>query len=156
MFFFMTADKKQQCYRRHRKMENIYFLCFFLWQQIKNDSVIGGIEKWRIYVFLWRTIKNDSVIGGIEKWSMFFSWRTIKNDSVTLCFFMTNDKKRQCYPLCFFSWQQIKNSVIGGIEKWRIYVFLWRTIKNNSVTPYVFFHDGIEKWQRIFFGKNEV
>ena len=43
-------------------------------------------------------------------------------------FFMTTNKKRlifyltrqQCYPLCFFS---------------------WRPIKNNSVTPYVFFHD---------------
>ena len=51
----------------------------------------------------------------------FFSWRPIKYDSVTpYGFFMTTDKKQQCYPLCFFS---------------------WRPIKNNSVTPYGFFHD---------------
>ena len=34
--------------------------------------------------------------------------------------FMTTNKIRQCYPLCFSSWQPIKN---------------------NSVTPCVFFHD---------------
>ena len=51
----------------------------------------------------------------------FFSWRPIKNDCVTpYGFFMTTEKKRQCYPLFFF---------------------LWQPIKNNSVTPYVFFHD---------------
>ena len=39
-------------------------------------------------------------------------------------FFMTTNKKQQCYPLCFLS---------------------WRPIKNNSVTPYVFFHDDQRK-----------
>ena len=39
-------------------------------------------------------------------------------------FFMTTNKKRQCYPLCFFS---------------------WRPIKNDSVTPCVFFHDDQRK-----------
>ena len=40
--------------------------------------------------------------------------------------FMTTNKKQQCYALCFFS---------------------WRPIKNNSVTPYVFFHDDHKKQQ---------
>jgi hypothetical protein len=39
-------------------------------------------------------------------------------------FFMTTNKKKLCCPLCFFS---------------------WRPIKNDSVTPYVFFHDDQSK-----------
>ena len=82
----------------------------------------------------------------------FFSWRPIKNDSVTpYVFFMTTDKKQQCYPWCFFSWRPIKNNSVTPYvffmttnKKQQCYplcFFSWRPIKNDSVTPYVFFHD---------------
>ena len=66
-----------------------------------------------------------------------FSWRPIKYDSVTpYGFFMTTDKKRQCYPL-YFIWQRQ--------QCYPLCFFSWRPIKNNSVTPYGFFHDDQRK-----------
>ena len=79
-------------------------------------------------------------------------------------FFMTADKKRHCYPVCFlitadkttvlpfklfihddqkkttvlplmfFSWRPIKKR-----QCYPLCFFSWRPIKNDSVTPYVFF-----------------
>jgi hypothetical protein len=45
---------------------------------------------------------------------------------------MTTNKKQQCYPLCFFSGQPIKNDTVTPYDLFD---------KDNSVTPYVFFHD---------------
>ena len=87
----------------------------------------------------WRQIKNDSV-------TLYVSFD--KNDSVTpYVFFPTmTDEKQQCYPvyfilqwqiylffqICFFSWRQIKYDIVTP------YILF---DKDNSVTPYVFFHD---------------
>ena len=51
-----------------------------------------------------------------------FSWQPIKTTVLPLMFFFLWPIKNDSYPLCFFS---------------------WRPIKNNSVTPYVFFHDDL-------------
>ena len=70
-----------------------------------------------------------------------------------LCiFFMTTNKKQQCYPLCFFSWRPIKKQQCYPLcfffmttnkrqQCYPLYIFSRRPIKNDSVTPYVFFHD---------------
>ena len=98
-----------------------------------------------IFFFPWWLMKNNSVTPYIlfdrDKY-IFFSWKF---------FFMTTDKKRQCYPLCLFSWRPIKTTVLHLMffPCWPIkndsgtpYVFFpWRQIKNNSDTPYVFSHD---------------
>ena len=71
---------------------------------------------------------------------MFFSWQQIKNDaSVTL--YVSFDKKRQCYPLCFFAVMTDEN-ILFDKDNFFKYVTPYILIdKNNSVTPYVFFHD---------------
>ena len=112
MVFFMTTNKKQQCYP----------LCFLSWRPIKNNSVTPYVSF----------DKNDSVTPHVS-----FD----KNDSVTPCvffnddqrkttvsppmfylinidsvfplyfYFMTADKKRQSYPSCFFH-----------VDQWRLTV----------------------------------
>ena len=88
-------------------------------------------QRYPLCFFSWRPIKNDSVtpyaLFHDDWWKttvlplIFYSTRTIFFSIMSIMFlFMTTNKKQQCYPLCFFS---------------------WRPIKNNSVTPYVFFHD---------------
>ena len=61
---------------------------------------------------------------------------------------MTNNKKWQCYPICFFSRRPIKNNSVTPYvslmitNKKQFYthvLFSWPPIKNNSVTPYVLF-----------------
>ena len=75
----------------------------------------------------------------------FFSWRPIKNDSVTpYVFFMTTDKKLQCYPLCFI-W--LKRQCYPSC-------FIWlkqQCVKNNSVPPYVLFDKYRQCYPFCFF-----
>ena len=70
---------------------------------------------------------------------------------------MTTDKKRQCYPLCFFSWRPKKNNSVTPHVSFGendsvtpcfiryistvlpLMGFSWRQIKNDSVTLYVSF-----------------
>ena len=99
----------------------LFPLCFFSWRPIKNDSVTP-------YVFFHDDqLKNDSVtLYGFfmtteKERVLSFTFHLIKTTVLPLMFFfMTTNKKHQCYPFCFFS---------------------WRPIKNNSVTPCVFFHN---------------
>ena len=66
-------------------------------------------------------------------------------------FFMTTDKKRQCYPLCFFSWRPKKNDSVNphvSFDKNDSVTPYVSFDKNDSVTPYVFFHD-------VFFHDNQ-
>ena len=84
MFFFMTTNKKRQCYP-----------LYFIWQRQQCDP---------LFFF------HDDQLKTTVLPLMFFSWRPIKNNSVTpYVFFMTTKEKQQCYPLCFFSRQPIKN-----------------------------------------------
>ena len=54
-------------------------------------------------------------------------------------FFMTTNKKQQCYPLCFFSWRPIKNDSVTP------YVFFMTTNKKQQCYPLCFFHDDQRK-----------
>ena len=57
----------------------------------------------------------------------------INIDSVTpYVYFMTTNKKQQCYPLWFFHDDQRKNDSVTPYVSFD---------KNDSVTPYVFFLD---------------
>ena len=151
MFFFMTTNKKQQCYP----------LCFFSWRPIKNDSVTP-------YVFFMTTNKKRQCYP-----LCFFSWRPIKNNSVTpyVLFDIYQHTNRWHHPdlntgLLGFSWQLsllpteisilIKTEVIYDMIALRLKLkilcyplcfFSWRPIKNNSVTPYVFFMTTNKKQQ---------
>ena len=108
MYFFMTTNKKQQCYP----------LCFFSWRPIKNDSVTPC-------GFFHDDQRKTTVLP-----PMFY---LINIDSVTpYVYFMTADKKRQCYPLCFI-WQRQ--------QCYPLCFFSRRPIKDDIVTPCVFFHD---------------
>jgi hypothetical protein len=152
MFFSVTKDTKRQCYP----------LCIFPWRKIKSESVtpyvffIMCVKKRQCYPYVLLDNddkKNDSVTPYVlfnnerkkRPWCpLRFIWqRPIKNNSVfigrCLMFFsMTKDKKRQCYPLCIFSWRVIKSDSVTP------YVLLYNDDKkNDSVTPYVFFHDEI-------------
>ena len=84
-----------------------------------------------------------------------------------MLFFMTTNKKQQCYPLCIFSWRPIKNISVTPYfffmttnkkqqcyplcfiwQRQQCYLlcfFSWLPIKNYSVTPYVYFHDDQRK-----------
>ena len=143
MFFFMTTNKKRQCYP----------LCFFSSRPIKNDTVTPCVlfmttnEKQQCYplcFFPCRPIKNNSVTPYVlfhddqrKETVLTPIFYLINVDSVTICiYFMTADKKRQSYPLCFFSWRPIKNNSVAP------YVFFHVDQRKNSVTPYVFFDDG--------------
>ena len=112
VFFFMTTNKKQQRYP----------LCFFSWRPIKNDSVTPYVSFH----------DDQSSIKRIYK-----TLKCMCVSIISLMFFiMRTNIKRQCYPLCFFSWRPIKNDSVTP------YVFFdKKPIKNDSVTPYVFFHD---------------
>ena len=79
MFFFMTTNKKQQCYP----------LFFFMMTNNKQQCYP--------LFFSWRTIKNDSVTPYV-----FFMTNNKKRQFYPLFFFMTTNKKQQSYPLCFF------------------------------------------------------
>ena len=142
MFFSWRPIKKDSVtpYVLFDEYRQFYPLCFYPWRPIKKQ------QRYPLCFFSWRPIKNDSYpscfIWEKRQSLCFFSWRPIKNNSVTpygffhddqrkttvspLMFhfikttYLLIDKYRQCYPLCFFS---------------------WRPIKNNSVAPYVFFHD---------------
>jgi hypothetical protein len=72
-----------------------------------------------------------------------------KTTSLPLRFYlMTTDKKQQCYPLCFISWEKrhcyalrfIWSRWIKQRQCYPLRFFWWRGIKNDSVTPYVLFH----------------
>ena len=61
-----------------------------------------------------------------------------------MLFFMTTDKKRQCYPLWFFSWRPKKNDSVTphvSFDKNDSVTPYILFDKDNSVTLYVFFHD---------------
>ena len=76
---------------------------------------------------------------------MFFSWRPIKNDSVTpYVFFMTTNKKRQCYPL-YFIWQRQ--------QCYPLWFFSWRPKKNDTVTPHVPFGENDSVTPYVLFDK---
>ena len=125
MFFFMTSNKKQQCYP----------LCFFSWRPKKNDSVTPYVffqdNQWKITVL--------PIIFYLTKTTVkkcFFSWWPKKNNSVTpYVFFHATNKKQQCYPLCLFSRRPIKKQ-----QCYPLCFFSWRPKKNDSVTPYVLFY----------------
>ena len=67
---------------------------------------------------------------------IFYLTRTIIYLFSNMFFFMTTNKLRQCYPL-YFIWQRQ--------QCYPLCFFSWRPIKNNSVTPYVFFPDDQRK-----------
>ena len=142
MFFFMTTNKKQQCYP----------LWFFSWRPIKNNSVTP-------YVFFMTTNKKQRCYP-----LCFFSWRPIKNNVTPYVFFHDDQRKTTVLPLMLFSWRPIKNlSVTPQVsfdknDSVTLYVlinkyrqcypwcfFSWQPIKNNSVNPDGFFHDDQRK-----------
>ena len=150
MFFFMMTKEKQQCHP----------LCFFSWRPIKNNGVTAMFffmttnkkrvlplvfffmttkEKQQCYpqcFVSWRPIKNDLyfIWQRQQCYHLFFFTTTNKKTTVLplVFFFMTTKEKQQCYPLCF-TW-----SISTGLP---LMFISWRPIKNNIVTPYVFFLD---------------
>jgi hypothetical protein len=79
MFFFMTTNKKQQCYP----------LCFFSWRPMKKE------QCYPLCFFFMTTNKIRQCYP-----LCFFSWRPKKKNNVTP--YVLFDKYRQCYPLCLF------------------------------------------------------
>ena len=80
----------------------------------------------------WRPIKNNSV----TPW-VFFHDDQSKTTELPLVFsFLTTNKIRHCYPL-YFIWQRQ--------QCYPLCFSSWRQIKNNIVTPCVFFHDDQSK-----------
>ena len=147
MVFFMMTNRKQQCYpwcffHDDQRKTTVSPLIFHLIKTTVLPPMFYSIHFDSVtpYGFFMMTDKNDSVTLYVHLIKttvlplMFFShddwWKTtvlplifyLTKTTVLpfMFFFMTTNKKRQCYPLCFFS---------------------WRPIKNYSVTPYVFFHD---------------
>ena len=114
-----------------RYISTVLPLMGFSWWQIKNDDSVtlyvsfDKNDSITPYVFLpWWLMK---ILYFTRTISFFFSnmlpliFYLTKTKVFNLTFFfMTTNKKQQCHSLCFLS---------------------WRPIKNNSVTPYVFFHD---------------
>ena len=98
--FFMTTKEKQQCYP----------LCFFSWRPIKKQ------QCYPLCFFSWWLMKNNSFTphgffhDDQRKTTMLsLMFHLIKTTVLPfMFFFMTTNKKQQCYPLCFFSWRPIK------------------------------------------------
>ena len=106
----------------------------------------------QICFFSWRPIKYDSVTPYI-----LFD----KDNSVTpYVFFMTTNKKQQCYPLCFFSiMTDDKQQCYPLYFIWQgqlfiyfqICFFSWRPINYDSVTPYILFDKDNSDTPYVFF-----
>ena len=97
----------------------LFPFCFFSWRPIKNDTVTPYIlfdkKSVTLYVFFHDDQRKTTVLP-------------------LMFFFMTTNKKQQCYPLCFFSWWQIKNN--------NPYVFFMTTDRKRQCYPLYFI------WQR--------
>ena len=99
----------------------LFPLCFFSWRPKKN----------KVLPPMFYLINIDSVTTYV-----YFMTADKKRQLPLVFFFMTTNKKPQCYPLCFFSWRPIKNNSVTP------YILF---DKDNSVTPCVFFHDDQSK-----------
>ena len=136
MFFFMTTNKKQQCYP----------LCFFSWRPIKNNSLTP-------YVFFHDDQRKTTVLPpifyliNIDRFTpnVYFMTADKKRQLPLMFFFLTTNKKQQCYPLCFLSWRPIKNSSLTP------YVFFHDDQRKTSVTPYVLFDKYRQCYPFCFF-----
>ena len=103
MFFFMTTNKKRQCYPLYFiwQRQQCYPLCFFSWRPIKNKC-------YPLWFLSWRPIKNSYPL-------CFFSWRPIKNNSVTPYILFDKDSSVTLYAI---------DSAIDMIALW----LKWKTL----------------------------
>ena len=124
MFFFMTTNKKRQCYP----------LCFFSWRPIKNDSVTpcGFFHDDQLKTtvlplkFFFMTTYKKRLIFYLTKTTVL----------PLMLFFMKTNKKQQCYHLWFLSWRP--TTVLPP---------MFYLMNIDSVTPYVYFMTADKKRQ---------
>ena len=120
--YFVTANKKRQCYPSCFIWikRQCYPLCFN-WQ----------ISTVLPFMFFFMTTNKKTTVLPL----MFLFMTTNKKTTVLplMFFFMTTNKKQQCYPLRFFSWRPIKNDSVT------LYVLF---DKYRKFYPLCLFHDG--------------
>ena len=149
MFFFMTTNKKQQCYP----------LCFFSWRPIKNYSVTPFVflhddQRKTCFMFeicfIWwisTVLPPMFYLMNIDSVTLYVSFD--KNDSVTTYVFFSWLMKNNSYPL-YFIWQ-------GQLFIFFKYGFYsWRPIKKQQCYPLYFIWQKQQCYPLCFFWKRQV